>query len=462
MLSYGSFALAANVSPVASLSVTVLDATGEKLEHAVVSLHTNRLMAYNHLKHSIKKREAENGTIGVILIGVNRYKQIVETLAHSVGDQMVHALSTQLTDIQQEFDLLARVATDEFLLLLTDSDYEQCRTVAHEIIKKLALPITLHDAEFVPNLSAGLVMIPDHAASAEDAVRRASIALSDAIDTIESIATYQDGRDESHMRRLSIVADLRRAVEIDELTVYFQPKISMDSMQVFSVEALVRWIHPEHGFMAPDEFIGLAESSGNVGILTQWVLKAVIEQLSKWEREGIKLKAAVNLPALDLQDKSLFSRIKTLLESNNIPPNRLILEVTESAMMRDTESALAVLAQMREFGMAISIDDFGTGYSSLAKLKDMPIDELKIDRAFVTDIAPNSTKAMIIKAIIDLAHGMGLTVISEGVETQSEWDLLNELGNDVVQGFLIARPMPAADFTKWWHETYPKGKRSAA
>lgn len=422
----------------------------------------NRRMALKHLESIVAQQQTEQATVGVILLGVNRYKQIVETLGHTVGEQMVQALATRLSGVSQQFELLARVSTDEFLILLRDCDYQQCHTVSLKTLAISALPITLNDAELVPNLSAGIVMIPQHASSAEAAIRRASIALSEAIDTADSIATYQDGRDESHRRRLSIVAELKKAVESDELTVYFQPKINMQSKQVFSVEALVRWIHPERGFMAPDEFIGLAESSGNIGLITQWVLKAVIEQLADWKRQGIHLKAAVNLSALDLQDKSLFYRIQTLLEANSVPASSLILEVTESAMMRDTACALAVLAKMRNFGLTISIDDFGTGYSSLAKLKDLPIDELKIDKAFVTDIEADSTKSLIIKAIIDLGHSMDLTVISEGVETQAEWDLLETLGNDVVQGYLIARPMPATEFLSWWYENYPDDTRTAA
>ena len=196
--------------------------------------------------------------------------------------------------------------------------------------------------------------------------------------------------------------------------------------------------------------------------MTSWVLNAVIQQIKRWQFNGIHIKAAVNLSALDLQDESLLTRIHALLEKHDVSPTSLILEVTESAMMRDTERALMALSQMRADGLTISIDDFGTGYSSLAKLKDLPIDELKIDRAFVSDIEPDTAEAMIIKAIIDLGHSMGLTVISEGVETRAEWDLLAELGNDVVQGYLISRPLTSSDFVAWWHRQYPIEKRPAA
>ncbi len=422
----------------------------------------NRKRAYSQLQSMIDHSVSEHATIGVILLGLNRYKQIVETLGYPVGEQMVLALSERLKDAYDHDTMIARASTEEFLVFLSNVNLDACEKVASDIIEALSPAIVLDDAEMVPDLSAGFLLIPEHADNAEDAVRRASIALADAREAEHRTGSYQQGRDESHLRRLSIVADLKRAVDEDELTIHFQPKITMQNMQVGSVEALVRWIHPEHGFMPPDEFIGLAESSGNIGLLTQWVLNTVIHQLSVWRKEGIQLKAAVNLSALDLQDDSLFSRIQVLLETHDVPARQLILEVTESAMMRDTERAMAALVRMRQAGLTISIDDFGTGYSSLAKLKDLPIDELKIDRAFVSDIEPGTPKAMIIKAIIELGHSMNLTVISEGVETQAEWDLLSELGNDVVQGYLISRPLTAADFTAWWHEQYPTEDRSAA
>ena len=422
----------------------------------------NRRKAYDQLQWMIDNELQNQDSIAVILLGLDRYKQIVETLGYPVGEQMVLVLSERLKELHGQKLIVARASTDEFLVFMPGVDQAQCNETAIATITALEQAIVLDDAELIPDLSAGLVVIPDHADNAQDAIRRASIALADARDREHQTGSYHHGRDENHLRRLSIVADLKNAVEQDELILHFQPKINMQTMQVTSVEALVRWIHPQHGFMPPDEFIGLAESSGNIGLLTQWVLNAVITQLKLWKKDGIEIKAAVNLSALDLQDESLLPRIHDLLDKHGIPATQMILEVTESAMMRDTDRALAVLDQMRADGLTISIDDFGTGYSSLAKLKDLPIDELKIDRAFVSDIEPGTAKAMIIKAIIELGHSMNLTVISEGVETRAEWDLLAELGNDVVQGYLISKPLAAVDFNAWWHHQYPTDSRPAA
>lgn len=405
----------------------------------------------------IKKRDN-----AVILLGMKRYKQIVDTLGHKAGEAMVQGLAQRLPELCSDVDLVARVSQDEFLVLVPRCNAEQAESLALSWIEALEHPVTLSDAQLVPELSAGVILIPKHASTVDAAMRRASIALADSRELQIPVSHYEAGRDESYIRKLSIIADLKRAVDQSELTVHYQPKITMQTGRVESVEALVRWIHPEHGFMAPDEFIGLAESSGNIGLLTGWVLDTVIAQLGCWKNEGIHLKAAVNLSALDLQDEQLLDRIKALLIRHQVTPAQLILEVTESAMMKDTERALQTLATMRSFGLTISIDDFGTGYSSLSKLKDLPIDELKIDRAFVTDIEAGSTKAMIMKAIIDLAHGMGLRVVSEGVETQEEWDLLTELGNDVVQGYLISRPLPLDDFNSWWQERFGCDTSAAA
>lgn len=420
----------------------------------------NRRQAQDQLEQHIYGQTAESAA--VILFGLNRYRQIVETLGHAVGESIVKALSERFTASAIDAQLVARVSTDEFLVLLTCTKDTDAIAYAKTLIPTLTHPVQLELAELVPELTAGIVIVPDDADNAADAMRRASIALADAYENNTIAHTYENGRDENYIRRLSIVADLKNAVEQDQLIVHFQPKINMKTGATTSVEALVRWIHPTHGFMPPDEFIGLAEQSGNIGMLTQWVLNSVIYQLRQWNDLGIVLKAAVNLSALDLQDESLFNRIEALLEKHGVPATQLIIEVTESAMLRDTHQALNTLKRMQERGFTISIDDFGTGYSSLAKLKDLPIDELKIDRAFVTDIEPNTAKAKIIKAIIDLGHSIGLTVISEGVETQEEWDLLAIMGNDVVQGYLISRPLPPAELTQWWTARYPEQVIKAA
>ncbi len=417
-----------------------------------------------HAQDVLSKMIAETNpcNVSLLLFGINRYRQIVETLGYAVGESVIKELANRLKDISKDTQFVARISTDEFLLICPDLRMSDSISYAETLIKSLTRAVQLDQAEVTPDVSAGVIGVPEDADNTTDALRRASIALAGAREKNLLASRYKEGTDEIYIRRLSIVADLKIAVKQDQLLLHFQPKINMSTGATTSVEALVRWIHPVHGFMAPDEFIGLAEQSGNIGMLSQWVLNAVIAQVSTWNQRGIHLKAAVNLSALDLQDESLLPRIEYLLDTHKVAPTQLIVEVTESAMLRDTQQALTTLKRMRSIGITISIDDFGTGYSSLAKLKDLPIDELKIDRAFVIDIEPETPKAKIIKAIIDLGHSIGLTVITEGVETQAEWDLLDTLGNDVVQGYLISKPLPAADFEAWWIDRYPNSSADAA
>lgn len=416
----------------------------------------NQRLARDRLDQQLKQAMRDKQSIAVVLISLNRYQQITGTLGHAIGERLVQKVATRLGKRVRAADTLARVSTDSFLLIMSQSEEQDVHVLIKDLVPRLIRPIKLDAAELVPDFTIGAVLLPEHADNAADAMRRSSIALADARESQTLLAFYVHGRDESHRRKLSIVADLQRAVDEDELTMHYQPKITMGSGQVASAEALVRWIHPEHGFMPPDEFIGLAESSGNISMVTDWVLRTVIRQLSLWQQQYIKVSCAVNLSALDLQDDSLPERIDGWLAEFNLSPTRLILEVTESAMMRDTDQALRLLGELRERGISISIDDFGTGYSSLAKLRELPVDELKIDRAFIIDIEPDTTEALIVKAIIDLGHGIGLKVTSEGVETQAEWDVLSKMGNDTVQGYLISKPMPAADFSKWW-QTHNEG-----
>ena len=410
----------------------------------------NRRLARERLEQALAEGRRDGRPLVVALVGIERYRQVVATLGHPVGEHLLREVTARLTARVREGDTVARVAPDEFLLILRDVDREEAERGLDGLLARLAVPVTLESAELAPTPVAGLVLCPDQAAGAASAMHRASIALADAREGELPRLFYAEGGDQRHLRRLALVADLRRAVEHDELTLHYQPKVTLADGVVRSCEALVRWIHPEHGFMPPDEFISLAESSGNISLLTDWVIERAIRQQAAWRGDGIDVAVAVNLSALDLQDDSLPARVAAMLAAHGVAPSRLILEVTESAMMRDTDQALALLATLRASGVTLSIDDFGTGYSSLAKLRDLPIDELKIDRAFIVGIEPDSLDALIVRTIIELGHGLGLKITTEGVETAAERDVLAGLGCDVVQGYLYSRPLEAEPFAAWY------------
>jgi EAL domain-containing protein (putative c-di-GMP-specific phosphodiesterase class I) len=245
--------------------------------------------------------------------------------------------------------------------------------------------------------------------------------------------------------------DLRQAIARDELELYFQPKIDVMSERVVHVEALVRWNHVVHGLMPPDEFIPLAEQAGNIGLITKWVVRKAIGQCAEWHRTGVDLAVAVNLSALDLLDSELPTYISGLLAEVGLAPSRLVLEITESAVMKDASYALKVLRDLKNRGISLAIDDFGTGYSSLAHLKRMPVDELKIDKSFVQNLTESATDDLVIvRSTIELGHNMGLIVIAEGVETSESWAILKRLGCDMAQGYYMSPPLSAAKFGEWF------------
>jgi EAL domain-containing protein (putative c-di-GMP-specific phosphodiesterase class I) len=298
--------------------------------------------------------------------------------------------------------------------------------------------------------SMGIAIYPLHADDAGTLMKRADIAMYEAKKNHSTIALYEPGRDEHSVRRLSLLSELRQAIQRDELELYYQPSIDIRAGRVAYAEALVRWNHPQHGRMNPDEFIPLAEQSGTIGALTKWVLRTAIAECGGWNRRGFPLTVAVNLSALDLFDSELPLYVSGLLTEFSLPSSRLVLEITESAIMRDPAYALKILRELKSRGIRLSVDDFGTGYSSLAHLKRLPVDELKIDKSFVMNLNSQSTDdAVIVRSTIELGHNMGLTVIAEGVETIESLDILKNLGCDMGQGYYMSPPLPTEKFTRW-------------
>jgi EAL domain-containing protein (putative c-di-GMP-specific phosphodiesterase class I) len=262
-------------------------------------------------------------------------------------------------------------------------------------------------------------------------------------------STYNPSQDQHSADRLALIAELRSAIEHDELELYYQPKIALDSGSVSGVEALVRWHHPERGLVPPDQFVPLAEQSGQVKALSRWVLNRALRQCREWALEGRPLKVAVNLSMRDLHDPALPATVAEMLRLWQVPASTLTIEITESTLMADPVQALEIVRRLGRMGIRIAIDDFGTGYSSLAYLKRLPVDELKVDRAFVRQIARDANDVAIVRSTIGLAHDLGLTVVAEGIEDEASLDVLANLGCDEAQGYLFSRPLPASDLEKW-------------
>jgi len=392
--------------------------------------------------------------VGMIMMDLDRFKEINDTLGHHFGDQLLNEIGRRLTLSLRESDTVARLGGDEFGVNFNAQEPSHALEVARRISSSLEAPFVLGGVSVDVDASMGIAIYPLHADDAGALMKRADIAMYDAKKNHTAIALYEAGRDEHSLRRLSLLSELRQAVQRDELELYYQPNISIHTGRAAYAEALVRWNHPSHGMMLPDEFIPLAEQSGSIGALTKWVLRNAIYECAEWAARGAPLTVAVNLSPLDLFDSELPTYISGLLAQAALPASWLVLEITETAIMRDPAYALKILRDLKGRGIRLSIDDFGTGYSSLAHLKRLPVDELKIDKSFVLNLSSQSTDdAVIVRSTIELGHNMGLTVIAEGVETVESLDILTRLGCDMAQGYYMSPPLPAGGLQRWMLES---------
>ena len=404
----------------------------------------NRTLFLDRMTHAIAGAKRSGRSAGMVMMDVDRFKEINDTLGHSFGDQLLIEISRRLAQTFPD-TTVARLGGDEFAIVVDDH-----ADVAGRIASAFHSPFLLGDVPVEVNASLGVATFPQHAEDAGTLLRRADVAMYDAKKNQSGVAVYESGRDEHSLRRLSLMMDLRQAIANDELELHFQPKVDVRTERVVHAEALVRWNHAKHGMMRPDEFIPLAEQSGRIGLITKWVIRKAIAQCAAWRADGLDLTVAVNLSALDLLDSELPPLISGLLSDASLPPDKLLLEITESAIMKDATFALKVLRDLKRRGVCLAIDDFGTGYSSLAHLKRLPVDELKIDKSFVLHLTETATDDLVIvRSTIELGHNMGLVVIAEGVETAESWQILRRLGCDMAQGYFMSPPLPATRFREW-------------
>ena len=348
--------------------------------------------------------------------------------------------------------LLAWQPGSGFLLLLEGRELEEAVVIMDGVLARLAQKMQVQDIKLSSQWLAGLVAWPLHGRDPQELLRQASIALNDAAPGAERIAVYKTQSDQAYKRRIRLARDLRYAAQHHELSAVFQPKLDLACGEVRQVEALMRWQHSELGMIRPDEFILLAEQTGSITMLTEWMIAAVMSQLRDWIDRDIHLQVAMNLSARDLDDREFPRRLERILRAQQISPDYLALEVTESAVMRDPQASIDSLLVLREMGITLAVDDYGTGYSSLATLKSLPVQDLKIDKSFVLQLAENSDDAVIVKSTIELAHNMGLRVIAEGVENAGSLAWLKARHCDVVQGYFVSRPLSAADLERWMDE----------
>ncbi|MFZ5876467.1 MAG: putative bifunctional diguanylate cyclase/phosphodiesterase [Nitrospirota bacterium] len=407
----------------------------------------NRTMLLEHLTQAIERSGSAQQPLTLAVMNIDQFKDINNTLGHDHGDLVLQQLAARVIGLLRDSDLVARLGDDQFAVLLADTDLEGALRVGEKIQASLATPFAVGTLSLTVEVSVGLALFPEHATTADALVQRAHVAMYTAKRSRSGRAVYSSDRDHFRPRRLALMSELRYAIEHDELSLFFQPRVTIRTGRVTGVEALVRWRHPQRGIIAPDEFIPLAEHSGLIKPLTQWVLAAARDQALRWRDEGYRLTVAVNLSARTLHDPALPLFIQMLLTDD--PRPWLELEITESTIMADPAGALDVLTQLHDLRIPIAIDDFGTGYSSLAYLQKLPVTTIKIDKSFVKDMATNDGDVVIVRSTIDLAHNLGLVVVAEGVETADTWMRLGELGCDLAQGYHLCRPLPALELTAW-------------
>jgi len=346
----------------------------------------------------------------------------------------------------READTVARLGGDEFAILLsTDATRSGATAVAEKIARVVERPVEIDDVSIQVGASIGIAFFPEHATDADGLARRADVAMYVAKRSNAAWAIYAPEDDRSSIRRLTLLGELRQAITANQLVLHHQPTIELSSGRVLRTEALLRWKHPQHGLMPPGEFMELAEMSGVIQPLTRWVLRESIRQVHKLTVDGEFLHVAVNISARNLYEPDLIDWLVNLLETENFPGERLTLEITESLLMDDPLLALGVLRRLKTFGISLSVDDFGTGYSSLSYLRDLPIDEIKIDQSFVASMALPGGDDTIVRSVIDLGHNLGLAVVAEGVEDVETLVRLRDMGCDRAQGFLLSQPLPAED-----------------
>ncbi len=410
----------------------------------------NRLLFGERIGQAIRQAQRTGTRLAVALMDLDRFKEVNDSLGHSAGDDLLRSVGERMRDAVRGADTVARLGGDEFGLLLPDlGTRADALPVVARIRAELERPIDVHSLPLAVEASIGIAIFPDHGADAQVLIQRADVAMYDSKRDSAPFTFYDEGSHEYDLTRLTLVAELRRAIAANELLLYYQPKAALESGEVRSVEALLRWAHPERGMVFPDSFIPIAQETSLIGPLTLYVIEEALRQGRAWRDDGLDLSISVNLSTRNLLDRDFPKQVAGLLSRWGMASSSLELEVTESSMLANPTRAKVVLQELSELGLRLSIDDFGTGYSSLSYLRQLPVDEIKIDRSFVMGMGDEADDAVIVRSTVDLGRNLGLDVVAEGVETLELWNRLRDLGCQTAQGYFLSRPMPAHELAGW-------------
>ena len=410
----------------------------------------NRAQIHDAVATAITQARERRGSVAFVMLDLDRFKHVNDVLGYHFGDLLLQGVADRLKqEMVRGGDMVARLSGDEFAVLLPDGDATLAMSVAQRIARAFEQPLTLAEHKVDMGAGIGMACWPLHAGDATTLMSRAEVAMYAAKQRGTGPLIYDAGFDGASAETLSLLSDLRRAVDQGELRLYLQPKVALENARVVGAEALVRWQHPQRGLVPPMQFIPFAEQTGFIRVLTMWVFETAAKMWLDLHADGLGLRLSINLSTRDLLDQDLPEKFDALLVKHRVPAEAFCLEITESAIMDDPQRALGTLDRLSAMGFKLSIDDFGTGYSSLAYLKRLPVDELKIDKSFVMSMETDLDDAKIVRSTIDLAHNLGLSVVAEGVENAKAWELLRELRCDHAQGYHMGKPMPGSEFRKW-------------
>ncbi|MET9297588.1 bifunctional diguanylate cyclase/phosphodiesterase [Streptomyces sp. NPDC003077] len=442
--------------PLFSVPLIALDSTlwiararaEEQLRDPLTGL-PNRQWLLERTWTALDEAERIGARSALVLIDLDRFRSVNDTLGHLAGDRLLLQIADRLRHALPRGAEAARLGGDEFAVLLPTADsLTSAQRVARHLVAALGSSLDLDGLTLVLEASAGVSVFPDHALDAEGLLRRADVAMYQAKRDRSGVEVYEAKRDGNTPDRLGLLGDLRRALDAGEVELHYQPKVGFDG-HVAGLEALVRWVHPERGKVPPDEFITIAESSGLMPRLTEYVLETALAQVARWRAAGLEVPVAVNVSPRDVHTPGFAGTVAARLARHQVPPGSLQLEITEHVLLEDPQRAADTLAGLTGHGVKMSLDDFGTGYSSLVHLRRLPVSELKIDRSFVARLAVDTEDAEIVRCTLDLAHSLGLLVVAEGVEDDETWERLRDMGCDAVQGWLVAAAMPPDETTAW-------------
>lgn len=421
----------------------------QALHDALTNL-PNRILLHDRLQQAILTGLRENKTLALIMMDIDQFKAINDSLGHQAGDMVLQQIALRLPQLLRESDSVARLGGDEFAFLLAPvTDRSSAIIVAERILQAVRQPITINDWALHVSASLGIAIFPEHGAEPEKLMRCADIAMYSAKKARNNFVIYSPDLDAQNEQHRFLQHDLETAIEGDQLVLYYQPKIDLKSNRICGVEALVRWQHPTAGLIFPDDFIPMAERSGLIKQLTSRVLKMALQQAIEWQRRGLVLPIAVNISAINLQDSLFPQHVAEMMRLFSVPAALIEMEVTETALMQDPLLAIETVKKLNDIGISISIDDYGTGYSSMAYLKKLVVEKIKIDKSFVMDMIQDESDAIIVHSTIELAHNLGLSVIAEGVENVEIFQRLKYLGCDVAQGYYISRPVSVSALNEW-------------